>query len=76
MDVMGIVQLQENKLSIRECEVIELLALGYRNQEIATILGIKERTVRFHVGNIFEKLEVSNRTEATSYAFKKGWIND
>jgi len=63
-------------LSQRESEVLELIARGCKNIEIAVALEIKERTVRFHVENILDKLNVSNRTEAVSYAFKKGWINN
>ncbi len=63
-------------LSARECEVLKLIARGYGDREIAQTLGIKKRTIRFHVGNILGKLTVKNRTEAAYYAFKRGWIND
>ncbi len=66
----------EHPLSGRECEVLELLARGRKNREIALVLEIEERTVRFHVGNILDKLNVKNRTEAVYHAFKKGWITD
>lgn len=63
-------------LSAREFEVLELLAQGCKNGKIAVTLEVKERIVRFHVGNIFNKLNVKNRTEAVCYAFRMGWIND
>lgn len=66
----------EQPLSVRECEVLELLTRGCKNREIALALAIEERTVRFHVGNILNKLNVKNRTEAVYYAFKRGWITD
>ena len=67
--------LQEEILSARELEVLELIARGHKNREIALALGIEECTVRFHVGNILSKLRARNRTEAVSHAFKNGWIN-
>lgn len=66
----------EKILSVREYQVLEHIAKGSKNREIALALAIEERTVRFHVENILYKLEVKNRTEAACYAFKMGWIND
>jgi DNA-binding NarL/FixJ family response regulator len=66
----------EQILSAREIEVLELIAYGHRNREIAIALEIGERTVRFHVENILDKLGVRNRTEAVYCAFRNGWIND
>jgi len=51
-------------LTAREMEIMELIAKGLHNKEIATILGIKVRTVDFHVYNILIKLDVSSRLEA------------
>jgi len=73
---MNTVQLQEESLSDREFEVLELVALGLKNREIALALEIAETTVRFHVGRILDKLKVQNRTEAVYYAFRKGWIRN
>ena len=63
-------------LSAREFEVLELIGRGCKNREIAQELQIEERTVRFHVENILDKLGVSNRTEAVCYAFRSGWITN
>ncbi|EGW40599.1 response regulator transcription factor [Desulfosporosinus sp. OT] len=51
-------------LTTKEIEIIELVSKGLHNKEIALVLGIKVRTVEFHVSNIFSKLEVSKRFEA------------
>lgn len=52
------------ELTAREIEVMELVAKGMQNQEIADQLGITKRTIVFHVGNIFSKFGVSSRVEA------------
>lgn len=59
-------------LSTREYDVLELLALGLSNQEIANSLTISERTARKHVSNILDKLHVSNRTQAALFAVHRG----
>ena len=68
--------LQQEVLSTREFEVLELIARGHKNREIALALIIEERTVRFHVENILDKLKVKNRTEAAYHAFRSGWFNN
>ena len=60
----------ENNLTTREIEVLELIAEGMINKEIAKQLYISEKTVKNHVSNIFKKLDVSDRTQAAIYAFK------
>lgn len=57
-------------LSAREAEVLACVAVGRTNRQIATELGISERTVERHLSNIFVKLDVSSRTEAAGYAFE------
>ncbi len=59
-----------NNLTSREIEVLELIAEGMINKEIAKTLYISEKTVKNHVSNIFRKLNVSDRTQAAIYAFK------
>ncbi|MBL3716148.1 MULTISPECIES: response regulator transcription factor [Lactococcus] len=59
-----------DELSKREMEVLKILAQGLSNQEIADQLYISLKTVKTHVSNIFNKLEVSDRTQATIYAIQ------
>lgn len=61
-------------LTAREREVLALLARGLRNKEIASRLYVSERTVNFHLANIYQKLNVSGRTEALSKALEQGLI--
>lgn len=55
----------ERHLSPRQQEIMQLLAQGLSNKEIANILGITEGTIRVHLSAIFKAIKVSNRTEAT-----------
>ncbi|MDQ7029030.1 MAG: response regulator transcription factor [Ardenticatenia bacterium] len=55
------------RLSPREWEVLSYVAQGLTNAEIAAQLMVSENTVRFHLKNIYEKLHVANRTEATAW---------
>jgi DNA-binding NarL/FixJ family response regulator len=59
----------------REREVLAELALGRTNAEIARQLGISERTVRFHMENLFGRLGVENRVEAVMKAMQLGWLD-
>lgn len=61
-------------LSMRERQVLRLLARGMRNREIADALFIGERTVKWHVNSIFRKLDVVNRTEAARTALRQGLV--
>ena len=61
-------------LTPRELEVLGLLAEGLGNKGIAARLAISERTVKFHVGAIFEKLGVTSRTEAVTAGLRRGLI--
>lgn len=62
-------------LSVREIEVLQLVAQGLANLDIADKLHISERTVRNHVGNILNKLHLANRTQAALYALREGLAN-
>jgi len=61
-------------LSQREMEVLKLATHGLSNQDIADELSLSLRTVQAHLGHIFNKLQVSSRTEAVVCALKEGWI--
>jgi DNA-binding NarL/FixJ family response regulator len=61
-------------LTERERDVLALLAQGQTNKEIAAALVISERTVKFHVGSILNKLGAGNRTEAVNIAIRQGLI--
>jgi DNA-binding NarL/FixJ family response regulator len=62
-------------LTEREKEILRSVAQGLPNKEIARQLGISLATVRNHVHNILEKLEVHSKLEATSLAFRQGWVS-
>ncbi len=62
----------DDPLSAREVEVLQNVAQGMSNQEIARTLKIKEGTVRIHVGNILNKLQLANRTQAALHALREG----
>ena len=64
----------QEKLSLRELDVLHWVVKGFTNQEIAEKLFITERTVKFHVSSILSKLGAQNRTEAVQIAVKKGVI--
>ena len=61
-------------LSERERQVLDLLAKGSANKEIAASLSLSESTIKTHVANIFQKLEVNDRTSAVTQALQRGII--
>jgi NarL family two-component system response regulator LiaR len=62
----------EDPLTEREVDVVKYVAQGLSNQDISRKLKIKEGTVRIHVGNILNKLQLANRTQAALYALREG----
>jgi DNA-binding NarL/FixJ family response regulator len=64
----------ELRLTVREGEVMRLLALGLPNKAIALELGISEHTVKFHVGAMLSKLGARSRTEAVTIAARRGLL--
>jgi len=65
---------EEIFLTSREVEVLKLLAKGFSRPEVAGFLGISKNTVATHIGNIYEKLQISSRSEATLYAAQNGML--
>lgn len=61
-------------LTRRECEVLQLLTDGKSNRGIGESLFISEKTVKNHVSNILQKMNVNDRTQAVVEAIKKGWV--
>ena len=62
------------QLTPRELATLRLMADGKSNKEIANALGISERTVKTHLGHLFEKLGVTSRTEAVKVATRRGLV--
>jgi DNA-binding NarL/FixJ family response regulator len=63
------------ELTPRELEVLHLMAKGFSNPEIASVLGRTGSTMKVHASNIFEKLGVTDRTEAVTVAMQRGIIH-
>jgi DNA-binding NarL/FixJ family response regulator len=61
-------------ITVREREILTLIAQGQANKEIAAALGIAEDTVKRHASNIFQKFSVSDRAEATAEAIRRGIV--
>jgi DNA-binding NarL/FixJ family response regulator len=63
------------KLTPREMEVLKLLTTGLSNDEIASTLVISEKTVKTHLTRIYSKLQIHGRSQAIIYAFRKGLVD-
>lgn len=62
------------ELTRRELEILRLVAEGYSNSQLAKMLWVTEQTVKFHLSNIYRKLDVANRTEASRWAQVHGLL--
>jgi DNA-binding NarL/FixJ family response regulator len=62
-------------LTRRETEILRLAAEGHSNAQLAKMLWVTEQTVKFHLSNIYRKLGVSNRTEASRWAQRNGLLS-
>ncbi|MBI4790282.1 MAG: response regulator transcription factor [Chloroflexi bacterium] len=65
----------DSPLSLRETEILELIAQGRTNREIAAQLVVSENTIKTHVARILEKLGASTRSEAVARAKSHGWLS-
>jgi len=65
---------RQESLSPRELAVLELVAAGHSNKEIAATLNLSLSTVKLHLQNIFSKLGAQDRTQATAAAFQRGIV--
>lgn len=72
--VLSEAQRRENPLTPRETEVLEAVADGLSNREIADVLGMSENTVKFHLSSIYEKLDADNRTDAVLAGIRRGVV--
>ena len=64
----------EHDLTRRELEILQLVAEGHSNPQLARMLWVTEQTVKFHLSNIYRKLNVANRTEASRWAQLNGLL--
>lgn len=62
----------DNPLTSRELEILQWVSAGYTNREIAEQLGISDQTVKNHLKNILQKLQLDNRVQLTRYALESG----
>jgi DNA-binding NarL/FixJ family response regulator len=62
-------------LSPRECEVLQLLAQGKSNKEIAVALGVRESTIKWHIGVILTRLDANDRTQAVITGLERGYLH-
>jgi DNA-binding NarL/FixJ family response regulator len=68
-------RMMRSDLTAREVQILERLAQGSTNKQIASALDISDNTVRHHVNNIMGKLQVSDRTEAVATAIRRGVLS-
>lgn len=71
---LEIAEMPATELTRREHEILKLVAEGYSNSQLAKMLWVTEQTVKFHLSNIYRKLDVANRTEASRWAQVHGLL--
>lgn len=69
-------EVRQRELTMREEEVLRLIAQGHSNKEISSQLKIAVKTVESHKANLMQKLELRTRTEIVRYAVRQGWLGD
>jgi DNA-binding NarL/FixJ family response regulator len=75
-DMAAHVEISENVLSDREIEILQFVAHGLSNKAISDALTLSENTIKYHLKNILQKLNVQNRTEAVMYAVRNKLIEE
>ncbi len=63
-------------LTRRELEILQLVAEGHSNSQLAKMLWVTEQTIKFHLSNVYRKLGVANRTEASRWAQRRGLLSE
>ena len=63
------------ELTRREIEILQLVSEGHSNSQVGRMLWVTEQTVKFHLSNIYRKLNVANRTEASRWAQLHGLLS-
>jgi DNA-binding NarL/FixJ family response regulator len=63
-----------SELSLRETEILKLIAEGFANKQISSRLGLSEKTVKNHISRIFSKLKITARTQAAVHAIREGIV--
>lgn len=74
--LQAIENIEKEKLTERQLEILEMVAKGVTYKEVGDILGLTERTVKYHMGRILDLLHLENRAQVIAYAVKIGLVND
>jgi len=72
---MGTDENQVSPLTVREREILGLVAKGMSNKDISSNLDLSEHTVKNHLKNILQKLQLENRVQLARYAYEQGWMS-
>lgn len=71
-----IIEDKREQLSQRQLEILEMISTGITYKESGELLGLTERTVKYHMGRIIELLQLKNRTQVIAYAARMGLVKD